>query len=337
MDKLSAYRVLGLGTESSPEEIKAAYARLSKEFHPEEHPEEFQRIYEAYRTLSRGNRSSHSAYSAFSDEQRVNPQKLHRESYHEDSVSQAENTGSYQFDRAIYRAEQEERRQLYLTISQALNEFKSLLQPKNKEKLKLFQAFFQKEAYQNILKNEEFLNGLAEILTQSKLKKCIYYYIAEFYQFRGTKPDKILPEAQKLYQALNDKCGPLTKKKRDYSWLVVIFWLFCMVSGGMPTDDFMAIFVTVLFVIVLVNLYQRLHRNLPNLFTQMCVTGTILFASLISSSMMEFFATTSMNFEVGRMIAKLLTKASMVWLHLLWVLFLITSIKSIKKSLRSDN
>ncbi len=59
-----------------------------------------------------------------------------------------------------------------------------------------------------------FLNGLAELLVQSSLKKSIYYYIAEHYQFRGTKPDKILPEAQRLYQALNGKCGPLTKKRR---------------------------------------------------------------------------------------------------------------------------
>lgn len=42
MDELRAYKVLGLEPGASREEIKEAYARLSKEFHPEECPEEFQ-------------------------------------------------------------------------------------------------------------------------------------------------------------------------------------------------------------------------------------------------------------------------------------------------------
>ncbi len=51
MDKLSAYKVLQLLPGSSVEEIKEAYAVLSRQFHPEEYPEEFQEIHEAYTTL----------------------------------------------------------------------------------------------------------------------------------------------------------------------------------------------------------------------------------------------------------------------------------------------
>ncbi len=57
MDQLTAYRILRLEPGCSPEEIRAAYAALSKEFHPEEQPEEFQKIHEAYRLLVRMNRS----------------------------------------------------------------------------------------------------------------------------------------------------------------------------------------------------------------------------------------------------------------------------------------
>ena len=56
MDKLAAYRVLGLEESASIDEIKEAYAALSKEYHPEENPEEFQLLHEAYVTLTRGNR-----------------------------------------------------------------------------------------------------------------------------------------------------------------------------------------------------------------------------------------------------------------------------------------
>lgn len=57
MTKNKAYKVLGIEEEASVEEIKAAYAELSKKYHPEENPEEFQQIHEAYTMLVRGNRT----------------------------------------------------------------------------------------------------------------------------------------------------------------------------------------------------------------------------------------------------------------------------------------
>lgn len=56
MTKDMAYEVLGLVSDASKEEIQKAYAELSKKYHPEENPEEFQRIHEAYRMLIRGKR-----------------------------------------------------------------------------------------------------------------------------------------------------------------------------------------------------------------------------------------------------------------------------------------
>lgn len=58
MDELTAYRILRIQEGSTIQEIKDAYASLSKEFHPEEHPEEFQQIHEAYTVLTRRRRSS---------------------------------------------------------------------------------------------------------------------------------------------------------------------------------------------------------------------------------------------------------------------------------------
>lgn len=60
MYESEAYEILHIKRGSSQEEIKEAYAALSKKYHPEEHPDEFQQIHEAYMTLrrrSRGRRS----------------------------------------------------------------------------------------------------------------------------------------------------------------------------------------------------------------------------------------------------------------------------------------
>jgi len=42
MDKAQAYAVLRIEPGCTQEEIKEAYAALSRQYHPEEYPEEFQ-------------------------------------------------------------------------------------------------------------------------------------------------------------------------------------------------------------------------------------------------------------------------------------------------------
>ena len=69
MDQLTAYRILHLMPGSTRKEIRQAYARLAKEYHPEEHPKEFNQIQEAYQLLTgRGeNWSSDAVDDWFSD------------------------------------------------------------------------------------------------------------------------------------------------------------------------------------------------------------------------------------------------------------------------------
>lgn len=66
MDELRAYQILGLEPGCSMEELRAAYANQSKKYHPEESPEEFQQIHEAYALLKgrvrRGGRRQEASY-----------------------------------------------------------------------------------------------------------------------------------------------------------------------------------------------------------------------------------------------------------------------------------
>ena len=58
MDKAQAYAVLRIEPGCTEEEIKKAYAALSRQYHPEEYPEEFQQIHDAYRMLADRNNGS---------------------------------------------------------------------------------------------------------------------------------------------------------------------------------------------------------------------------------------------------------------------------------------
>ena len=50
---MNCWKILGIGQTSDLTAIKAAYAAKAKEWHPEEHPEEFQQLQQAYHSASR--------------------------------------------------------------------------------------------------------------------------------------------------------------------------------------------------------------------------------------------------------------------------------------------
>ena len=44
------WNILGIEPTKDIKTIKAAYAKLAKQYNPEEHPEEFKRIFDAYKS-----------------------------------------------------------------------------------------------------------------------------------------------------------------------------------------------------------------------------------------------------------------------------------------------
>ena len=79
MDKLTALEVLGLRANATRDEMKRAYAELSKKYHPEEFPEEFQQIHEAYRVLSRTARQNSEQQIRTEERQYQEPQGEEKE------------------------------------------------------------------------------------------------------------------------------------------------------------------------------------------------------------------------------------------------------------------
>lgn len=53
MSREEAFRILGIGRTDDKREIKKAYARLVKQYHPEEYPKEWEIIHDAYETACR--------------------------------------------------------------------------------------------------------------------------------------------------------------------------------------------------------------------------------------------------------------------------------------------
>ena len=230
MDQLKAYRILGLENEASIEEVKEAYARLSKEYHPEENPEEFQQIHQAYITLTRRGRRGnstvlvdHSPMVHHEENTRESELVFHKLPEYEEQEAEddafeydfestvraaqeqeeALNQEQYDFDASIEQARSEEFKRLHELAMQLLSELDVLLSPPDCYLLKKFKTYFDRKECGPIFYSRDFMGILAEKLETVKLSDEIYSYIISVYNLNGFKYEKLVPEAKQLFDAIN--------------------------------------------------------------------------------------------------------------------------------------
>ena len=237
MDQLTAYKILGLESGASVEEVKEAYAKLSKEYHPEENPEEFQRIHEAYTTLTRRGRRGNRAMVVESSpiEKTAAPevkesdlvfrdvQKSEEEVDEKDSVPELsfgrsikeaekaqaleeEQTQSvFNFDASIEQAQKQEEEQFKQNIQKCIDELDVLFSPPNYNELKKFKEFFGRKEYEKVFFSRPFIYYLAQHINQVELKYEVYSYLIKFYGLKNKKVEELIPEAQQLYRVIDSR------------------------------------------------------------------------------------------------------------------------------------
>jgi len=323
MDQLTAYKILELNPGASPDDIKAAYAELSKKYHPEEHPEQFQQIHDAYRTLSRGTRRPvkpspevHEE-TLFSEPVEEKKEPLHFQYIEtEDVKPEQEETPSYDFEQALGNAEQKERDCIHELTLKAAAEMQLLLTPSYCDKLKLFKTFFQKPEYQDALKEPEFLQQLSDMLADTALKKTIYRYMIDYYRLRGLNVNDLIPEAQALYHVLNEKCGMRESKPVYYVGILAGVWAgarTALKNLGHLNETIGILCLCVGVVVLSILLYKKLYENHSSIFAQ-AVIAVILLVSQFLVVGTELYNTTA---------ASLLFLAAGIWLIVLGILAII--------------
>lgn len=327
MDQLTAYKILGLNPGAPLDDIKAAYAELSKKYHPEEYPEQFQQIHDAYRTLSRGARRSAGPSpevheeTLFSEPVEEKTEPLHFQHIEAEEVkSKQEETPSYDFEQALGNAEQKERDRIHELTLKAAAEMQLLLTPAYCDKLKLFKAFFQKPEYQDALKKPEFIQRLSDMLADTKLKKAIYRYMIDYYRLRGLNFNDLIPEAQALYHVLNEKCGMRESKPIYYVGIPAGLWAGSRVALknlGRLNETIGILCLCAGVIVLSVLLYKKLYENHSSIFAQ-AVIAVILFISQFLVVGTELYDTTA---------ASLLFLAAGIWLIVLGILAIVKRLK----------
>ena len=99
MDKLTAQKILGVHPQASKREIKKAYAAMLRMYHPEDYPEEFQKIQEAYETLNKGGFPGEgSGNDGFSEGAFSENEGFRKEEWQEEQEQKEENRGEQSED-----------------------------------------------------------------------------------------------------------------------------------------------------------------------------------------------------------------------------------------------
>ena len=200
------YQVLGISPTRDKKIIRKAYAGLIRKYHPEEHPEKWKEIHDAYTiAMQRADQEEVPAVSISkpkNEEQR--PQREEQKPQHEEQTPQQQEQNPQEKNAEVRRKsenrkgetkqpeedlfgnlekltetakkEQQEERQRQLKT--AIEQLNTLCEPKKLQFLQ-WQEFFGKEEYQWAVRQGEFLYELANRLRGHVMGRRLYRFLLD--------------------------------------------------------------------------------------------------------------------------------------------------------------
>lgn len=183
MNKEEAFKILEIAPTSDRKEIKKAYAALVKKYHPEEYPEEWKRIHDAYDVALKWIENSGRGELQINDgilTEETDKTQIHWEN--EIEISE-ENSEQQEFAALFDNLEElsadakkqqieEQRRQL----KEAVN-FLVSMRNKKRTNIKEWQAFFNNEKYQWAIGQDEVITELGCALGNKTINKELHEYL----------------------------------------------------------------------------------------------------------------------------------------------------------------
>ena len=165
-------------------------------------------------------------------------------------------------------------------ILRALAEFKVLTTPAYKNKVKLFKEYFKKIEHQNAFRSPEYIKELSFLVDESNLKENAYYEIVSYYHLLDKDRNKIIPEAQMLYDALSKKVDMTAQKSSVLKWVPLVCLPAILRAFRIPlrrSELFAGILVLVLLILACVWIYKKTHKKFSHVVSQIL---TLLFVNV---------------------------------------------------------
>lgn len=186
----SAYEILGIDRDADTKTIKKAYAKLVKQYHPEEHPEEWKRIHDAYEQamqIASGGRQKPSALPEHEEQPQLHPQTV--KVSEETSESEAHNLSEDQekqledifgdVEKVVQEQLDEKEKSDKKRIDRELRTVRELAEKRRLRFTDEWRRFFSRRNLLPITSQREFLMGMGDCLTSKIIDDDVYIYLRE--------------------------------------------------------------------------------------------------------------------------------------------------------------
>lgn len=192
---MDIYQVLGISPTRDKKIIRKAYAGLIRKYHPEEHPEKWKEIHDAYTmAMQRADEDQPLHEEQKSEQEEQKPQHEEQKPEQEEQKPQEEAVGVHRKSESKWpepeedlfgnleelsetaKKEQQEERQRQLKA--AIEQLNTLCEPKKLQFLQ-WQEFFGKEEYQWAVRQGEFLYELANRLRGHVMGRRLYSFLID--------------------------------------------------------------------------------------------------------------------------------------------------------------
>lgn len=227
---MDIYQVLGISPTRDKKIIRKAYAGLIRKYHPEEHPEKWKEIHDAYMVaMQRADQEEVPAVSISkpkNEEQR--PQREEQKPQHEEQTPQQQEQNPQEKNAEVRRksenrkgetkqpeedlfgnleeltetAKKERQEERQSQLKAAIEQLHALCKPKKLQFLQ-WKEFFRKEEYQWAVRQGEFLYELANCLKGHVMGRRLYHFLLEQIQIieNDNRVSGEVPKRQGAYDA----------------------------------------------------------------------------------------------------------------------------------------
>ena len=227
---MDVYQVLGISPTRDKKIIRKAYAGLIRKYHPEEHPEKWKEIHDAYMVaMQRADQEEVPAVSISkpkNEEQR--PQREEQKPQHEEQTPQQQEQNPQEKNAEVRRksenrkgetkqpeedlfgnleeltetAKKERQEERQSQLKAAIEQLHALCKPKKLQFLQ-WKEFFRKEEYQWAVRQGEFLYELANCLKGHVMGRRLYHFLLEQIQIieNDNRVSGEVPKRQGAYDA----------------------------------------------------------------------------------------------------------------------------------------
>ena len=226
---MDIYQVLGISPTRDKKIIRKAYAGLIRKYHPEEHPEKWKEIHDAYMVAMQRadeDRPLHEEPKPQRKEQK--PQREEQKPQHEEQTPQQQEQNPQEKNAEVRRksenrkgetkqpeedlfgnlekltetAKKERQEERQSQLKAAIEQLHALCKPKKLQFLQ-WKEFFRKEEYQWAVRQGEFLYELANCLKGHVMGRRLYHFLLEQIQIieNDNRVSGEVPKRQGAYDA----------------------------------------------------------------------------------------------------------------------------------------